>query len=70
MPWVPFHFTYGSWAFPLKTVFLQKSSSFLEKEYDLWEAMKFRSLQGKGDENEVDEGFWLTQMLKDFTDKI
>ena len=56
--------------FPSQTVFLQKSSSFLEKEYDLWETMKFGSLQGKGDEHEVDEEFWLIPTLRDLTDKF
>lgn len=62
MSQVPFHFTSSSWAFPP-----HKLSSFTrppclwEKEYDLWKGKGVGSLQGKGDENEVDEGFRLTQ---------
>lgn len=38
-----------------------------KKEYDLWKGKGVGRLQGKGDENEVDEGFRLTHTLKNFT---
>lgn len=40
------------------------------KEYDLWEGRRFGSLQGKGDKNEVDEGFRLIHTLKNITAKV
>lgn len=40
------------------------------KEYDLWECKGFGNLQGKGDESEVNEGFPLSQMLKNIAAEV
>lgn len=65
MSQVPFHFISSSWAFPShKLSSFTKSPSLWGKVYDLWEGKGFGSLQGKGDENEVDEDFHLIHTLK------
>lgn len=55
---------------PSQIVFLHKTPLFVGKEYDLWEGRGFGSLQGKGDENEVNEGFHLIHTLKNNTAKV